>query len=462
MVSALAIIFTAVLPFSAWAADVQPWETRLQPILGQAKLPPGTLGIEIREVRTGRLLFARDPGKAFNPASAIKLLTTAAALSKLGPDFRFETALLRAGDDVCLRGGGDPSLVSERMWMLVEEARGAGLRDIAGDLVLDASLYPREEIAETFEGDSDRAFTAPISSLSINYNSLTIRAEPGEAGKRPRVWLEPDLPAFELRNEARVTTTSGPRDLGASIRPAGGGKFLVKVWGKIGLNQSRITLYRGVPEPSLYAGHVFLEHLRRAGGAFRGRLRMGACPAHAREILRFPSVPLSQIVFGLNKFSNNIIAEMLLRALGKEPTAASGTAEIRSWLERSGIPAPELVLANASGLSRENRVSARTLVAVVLRAAGDLRLAPEFLSSLGILGTDGTVKRRLKGFPDADRVRAKSGSLSGIVTLAGVAAARSAGDVAFAFLFNGPPARDWDARQMEDDLLAAIIADGPQ
>jgi D-alanyl-D-alanine carboxypeptidase/D-alanyl-D-alanine-endopeptidase (penicillin-binding protein 4) len=451
------MVWTSLFILIPTLLPAAPLSEALDPIVARAKLKPETFGIEVASLASGASLYSKNGGASLNPASNIKILITAAALSRLGPAHRFETVVSGNGNDVCLVGGGDPSLVNETMWMLVEEARRNGLKEISGNLILDSSLFPAaRESVEDFEGDQDRAFTAPVAPLSVNFNSITIHIDPTELKSRPLVQLEPELPSFEIRNRAVTAAAGGKRDINASVEFKGE-KGIVEIGGHISSRHGRLTIYRSVPAPDLYAGAVFLEHLRRAGGSFKGKVIRGKCPAEAREIVRFQSKPLSEIISGLNKWSNNFIAEMLLRAVGSEPTPESGLKAIREWLASASIAAPELVMENASGLSKRTRISPKTLTAVLVKAANDFRLGPEYLSSLSILGVDGTLRKWLRESDAKASVRAKSGMLSDAVALSGLADTASHGRVAFSFIFQASKGEHYALMQLEQQLLQALV-----
>ncbi len=442
-------------PFEGFGAD-QPWKDRLGSIVAKAKLKPGSYGLTVMELESGRLLFSQGEKNLLNPASSIKVITAATALDRLGPNHRFETVLYRSSSDLCLQGGGDPSLVTERMWILAEEAVRSGLTGKEENLIVDESLFgANRAYAADFSSDQVRSFTAPISSLSVNFNSLTLLVEPTIPGKPPKVWLKPDLPLFEIINQAKTVKKRKTRPLTAEIR-TGPFPLRVTVKGEISTSKSRKKLYRAVPEPALYAGHVLAEHLRRAGFPLLGKIRKGACPKDAVELVRFKSKPLSQIVFSLNKFSNNFIAEMLVRAMGKEPTASSGLRAMKGWLKQAGIPTGEIQLGNGSGLSRATRISSSALAQIVRYAARKLSIGPEFLASLGIGAVDGTLRRRFHHTPAAGKVRAKSGSLRDVSSLTGLVDNPEVGPVVFAFLFRVRAGQVWRMQHLEEALITRL------
>jgi serine-type D-Ala-D-Ala carboxypeptidase/endopeptidase (penicillin-binding protein 4) len=203
-------------------------------------------------------------------------------------------------------------------------------------------------------------------------------------------------------------------------------------------------------------GHIFSTYFQQTGGTFQGKMIQAKCPEAALEILSFPSKPLSQIVFGMNKFSNNFIAEMLLRLIGNSPSPEKGIQTIQERLVKKEILASELRLENASGLSRKNRISANTLATVVRKSVNDLSIGPEFLSSFGINGSEGTLRRRFQDLPQESLVRAKSGSLLGVVSLVGIVKTLYHQEVVFAFIFNVPSKPNWALQQVEENLISIL------
>ncbi|MFH1263039.1 MAG: D-alanyl-D-alanine carboxypeptidase/D-alanyl-D-alanine-endopeptidase [Pseudomonadota bacterium] len=450
-------VLILLLTFSANSviAAEGPLAEILTPILKQAQLAKGQYGIEVRELRGGKILFSEGADLLFTPASSIKVLIAATALSRLGPNYRFKTLVRKAGNHLCLIGRGDPSLVDESVWLLAKEVRRKGVRKIA-DLIGDDSYFsPARDYSVEFEQDFDQFFAAPVSALSVNSNSLTLHVEPTRIGKPPRILLESELPIFQIRNQALTTSNDVIGGVGTAVERSG--DFLtVSIRGNIFLSE-RITRNCSVPDPALYTAGIFAKQFRRAGGKITGKIRAGICPATGtQELLEFSSKPLSQIVFDLNKTSNNFIAEMLLRAVGTEPNAESGLRTLREWLSARGIEAPGLVLENASGFSRKTRISARTLGLIVRAAAVDLAIAPEFLASLSIGGVDGTLGNRFSATPS--KLRAKTGNMSGIVSLTGVFQTVDGVEVVFSTLFNFPMGDNGEFQRLEERLVAAIVA----
>ena len=456
MVKITATILTALflVPISAFSDTAT---EKIQRRIAKARLPGNALGIEVQDLYRDEVLYSSGANRPLNPASGIKVLTAATALSNLGPNHRFITTVKRSGSDICLIGGGDPSLVSETMWILVEAARRAGISTIDGNLIADSSLFPPHYPHKgSFDAVRSRAFTAPISALSLNYNSLTIYITPQGPRQPAKVHIDPELPLFRVHNRTK-TTQSKPKEKPSVILKQEADHVSVVVAGHIGAQEEQLTLYRAVPTPELYAAHLFASHLQRAGGNLMGKIKHGTCP-NGEVLVQHESKPLSQIIFGLNKFSNNFIAEMLLRAFGGEHTPESGKAAILNWLEEKKIPADKLILDNGSGLSKKTRIPARTLVRALKAAATDTSYGPEFLTSLPIAGLDGTLKRRLQDPETQGTARAKTGWLSDVVSMTGIAESRSGRKLAYSMLFNIQPNKNWEVRKLIDDLLRVIVA----
>ncbi len=416
---------------------------------------PDRLSVLIRSVTAAETLFAHHPDQKRIPASNVKLITSAAAMVYLGPDYTFPTDVYAAGPiqegvlkgDIYLKGYGDSSLVQERMRELANGVRLSGIRRISGDLVADDSFFDEERYGRGWNvGGSLRPYLAPHGALSVNFSVVTVYVEPGpEAGSPARVQLDP--PSDTVRLEARVKT--GPRQGRIQIhlgRRQKNGVDWITVDGSIPVDQERARYSAAVSDPARYAAGVFSAFLRQEGIRLEGRIRRGVTPPEAELVARQLSPPLGEIIRGLNKFSNNFIAEQVLKTLGAEVHGLPGTAEkgllvMRDFLVSLGVPASSFDLADGSGLSRLNQMTARGLVTLLENVYNDFRLRPEFTASLAVLGVDGTVRKRMPASHAARRVRVKTGMLGGVHTLSGFAAAENGEILAFSILSNGDACR---------------------
>ncbi len=413
---------------------------------------PGLRGARVAALvvsrEDGRVLYARDPDRTLVPASNMKVLTAIAALSGFGPTHRFPTEILSDAvpdaegvvPNLYVRGGGDPTLTSEDLWRLAADLRRAGLRRVAGDLVLDASLFDGELWHPSWGRPSARAYHAPVSALSVNYGAYAVQVTPGAAPGQPLgVTIDPAVPFLRLANRGRTGPARGRSRLVVDRRPAGAVEEVV-VSGALRAGGATKVHHRSVLDPVGYAGAVLTMQLEALGIAVEGRMRRGPVPEEAPVLLRFEGKPVAEIVRLFVKYSNNAIAESLVKALGARAGDGSagwetGLAAMREELAGLGIDVDPLTLVDGSGLSYENRVSPRSFVQALQRAHGSFRFGPEFVAALPIAAADGTLSERAEGA--AHGVRAKTGLLTRVTGLSGYAALPDGGIAVFSILTNG-------------------------
>lgn len=376
--------------------------------------------------------IAHNGQTRLNPASVMKLVTTAAALDLLGPAHTFQTRVwsdgpLRDGvieGSLYLQGGGDPGLTQARAWQLLRELRQAGVRGVRGDLVLDGAYYalPAEDPA-LFDQAPLRPYNAQPAALLVNHNTVALRIRP--AGNDLLATLDPPALPLDMRLEADraaacpngferpdIRHESGAESGGRLILA---GPYPVACGGRI----YWVNLLPPEANAALHLAALWQE----LGGTLQGRTRWGRVPANATLLYSHASLPLALLVRDINKFSNNVMARMLFLNLGAaqagEPaTLDKARAAVLAWLSARGLAMPGTVFDNGSGLSRQERLSAETL-ARLLRWAARQPWFFDFAASLPILGVDGTLKTRLADTPLAGRAWLKTGSLNGTRALAG-------------------------------------------
>ena len=381
----------------------------------------------------GRVLYARDADRAMIPASNQKILTAIAALSAFGPTHRFVTEVLSetapdgegAVQTLFVRGGGDPSLTSEDLWRLAADLRRQGVRAVKGDLVLDDSAFDTERWHPSWGTISARAYHAPVGALSVNYGAFATVVEPGAAEGDPvRVSLDPPARFFRLAN--RAVTGPARRGRRALIieRSAGPGRELVTVSGTIPAGADPYTVHRSVTEPALYAGGVLRLQLEANGIEVAGDTKRGHAPPTAHTLLAFEGKPVAETVRLFMKYSNNAIAESLVKAMGARAGEAPGSWQngvpaMRAELAGLGLDTTDIGITDGSGLSYENRITPRRLVEALRMAERSFRFGPEFIAALPIASADGTLEDRADGAAEA--VRAKTGLLTRVTALSGYA-----------------------------------------
>jgi D-alanyl-D-alanine carboxypeptidase/D-alanyl-D-alanine-endopeptidase (penicillin-binding protein 4) len=391
--------------------------------LKKAGIPAGSVAAVVQELGATRPAISHEAQDSVNPASVMKLVTTYAALELLGPAYRWKTEAYLDGNDVVLKGYGDPKLDYESFWMLLRNLRGRGLRDIRGDLVLDRSHFGA--VADgRIDDDAFRPYNVAPDALLVNFKSLRFSFVPGEAGVT--VFAEPALPGLELINTLKLAEGSCPE--GRSFRSLIQAEFQAKpprasftgaypaVCGEKELN---VALF----EPQEYVAAMVKQLWGEMGGTWTGVVRQGSASPAARLVYVHESEPLAQVVRDINKFSNNVMARQLYLTVAAEmggPPARPELAlvSIRQLLKAKGVKAPELVIENGSGLSRIERASAAT-IAAVLEAAWRSAVMPEFVASLPLAAADGTMRKRLLGEGVAGRAHIKTGLLQDVRSIAG-------------------------------------------
>lgn len=404
--------------------------------LERAGVPEEALAVAVHDAGSGRPLYGVNAEQAMNPASLQKLLVTTAALERLGPAFTWSTGVWLAGpvrDGVLdgalhLRGSGDPKLVMERLWLLLRRVQQLGVREIRGDIVLDGSAFAVPDTPPgDFDGEALRPYNAKPGALLLNYRATLYTFVPDVAAGVARVAVEPPLARSPV--DRTVPLAAGPCGDWRGALQAGFG-----VEGQGGNTGTR-TRFTGSyatacgenvwpiadAHPASYDARLLEGLWREMGGTLGGRVREGRAP-DTPPAFEQRSPPLAEVVRDINKFSNNVMAEQLFLTLaaqarpGVPATPEAAREVLRRWLaERLGEPGPEVVVHNGSGLSRENRVSAR-LLARLLAAVYASPVMPELAASLPVSGTDGTLRRMRAG---TGRAHLKTGSLRDVAGLAG-------------------------------------------
>lgn len=459
----LGILFLAGAT-AAQAADALP--AGVKDALRRVGLPATGLSVYVHEVGAPQPVLAVDADAGRNPASVMKVLTTFAALEELGPAYAWKTeawssATVRDGrldGDLYLKGYGDPYLVIEHFWRLLRALRNEGIREISGDLVLDQSyLQPPPADPGEFDGQPNRAYNVLPAALLVNFQAVNFRFEP-RAG-HVHVSADP-LPAhIELDNRLKLTRSGcrgWNRDLAIQSARTNGRERIV-LRGSYDAVCGENELFRVVSEPAPYIHGVFQRLWTEQGGRFGGRVREASVPAGAQRLAAIASPPLADIVRSVNKYSNNVMTRQLLLTLGAERVAPPGTLgkgllALRTWLARRGFQFPELLLENGSGLSRDERISARHLGEVLL-AAWASPVMPEFVSSLPVAAHDGTLKRRFVGTPLDGRIHLKTGSLNTVRSLGGYLLDRQGRRVVVVSLHNHRRLDTHSGEAVQDALL---------
>ena len=344
--------------------------------------------------------------------------------------------------NLIVEGQGDPFLVVEHLHRLANQLYLAGLRRVEGDLLIDASFFDKTAKPPGFDQDgSEHAYQAATSAFSVNFNSIELSVQPGPLGRAPRAAFVPPTPYISLRNEAK-TVKDGRTRLSVK-RQAGKDGLVFILRGQMRADYAGTTYYLRVPEPGPFCGAALLDALKRVGIKVSGKVRFAPVPKTAQPFVRFQSPFLSQIVSETNKWSNNQMAEQLLKAIGARIYGTPGSfdkgvavARAVAW-ELAAIPPEAITFRNGSGLGDANRIAPDVFARLLVNMAANPQIGPELLASLAIAGSDGTLRRLFADSDVAYKLRGKSGSLNDVFAVAGLLTTKSGRQVALMLEFEG-------------------------
>ena len=478
---AVGVLATASVPVSAGPPPAKApaatptasadWEKaladRIDAALAEEFLAKGQVSVAVVDLATGKALYGQNADRPLNPASNVKLMTTAAALALLGPEHRYATTLEAkevvdgvVKGNLYLRGGGDPALVTGNLYEMAARLKASGITKIEGGVVVDGSRFSGDGLPPGFDQKNEFAsYRAPIGAASINFNTYEVRVRPGKAGAPPHAAVNPPVKSIELQVEAK--TVAGRRNKLVVAVDDKDGTTVVTLKGEVGADAG-VSAYRyPVKDPSKYAGETLAVMLKQVGIKLgRRKVVSGGVRHGSRVLVTHRSDTLSVLVRSVNKLSNNFMAETILRTLDEKDGAevTPGLDRVRAWAEGAGIPTQGLRYGNGSGLYDNNRISAGQIVAVLAHMYGDFRVRGDYLASLAVMGVDGTTRRRLKDSDARGWIKVKTGTLDGVSALSGYAGKEGRDPVAFSILVNG--IGKWDtnkARKVQDRVAEAIV-----
>jgi D-alanyl-D-alanine carboxypeptidase/D-alanyl-D-alanine-endopeptidase (penicillin-binding protein 4) len=418
----------------------------------------------------------------------MKLFTTALALAKLGPEYRFHTTLETRGTissegvlngDVALVGRGDPNLSNRKFpFELKEEFDGPpqkalvefadavvarGVKEISGDVIGDDSYFPRERYPNGWEiDDMVWEYGAAISAIVVDDNVVTLTLTPGEQPGNPvQAAVTPATPDFSVENDVTTSAADVKSDLTLTREP---GSHLVVVKGSLPARSALRKLVLAIEEPAQHAAtslkRLLEERGIRVAGVARARHDHAEPSGDPAILAEHVSVPLVDAVKLINKISQNLHAEMLLRTVARQTGAWATPDDLMKppadFYASAGIAPGDVIQTDASGLSRHDLVTPRALV-TLLSFAQKQSWFESYYASLPVAGADGTLEDRMKNTPAAGRIHAKTGSVEHVRTLSGFAETPSGRRLIFSFLSNNQGGKSHEAAEALTGLCVAML-----
>lgn len=452
------ILLFVFLPAASSHADVN--HKKILSFISKSPPSQRKIGIMVRSADTGRTVFRYNGKKEFIPASNNKILSSIAALSLLGKNFRFKTKFYLGGGihsgvghgGLYVKGFGDPTIDVGKLREIAGRIKALGINKIDGGIYLDGSYFDDVHYAEGWDPEwFDKGFCPPVTAISFNYNSAKIKiSASGVQGAPATVRTEPAEFPFPIRN--RVST----RLKKSGVRAEYNERNDLIISGYVSSRKKAETMELSVPDPFFYFGAVLKQVLEENGVEVSGNIDRGRVPKWSGKILTHYSEPLGTIIHEYNKESVNIIGESIVKVIGAEFSGVpgswkSGTRAIENHLRRIGLNG-NFSMADGSGLSRLNRVSPEDITEALSKAYGDPDISEEFLASLPIAGVDGTLEKRFRNLKG--RVYAKTGYLEGARSLSGYVFGKNGRVYVFSIISNGMGAR---VKKLQNLLLRELV-----
>ena len=456
------ILVLSLLIFPVSELGATNYQNKFSALIPQSARGNGKLGVYVMSLKDNRVIFHYNENKNFIPASNNKVISSYAALSLLGKNYRFKTEFYAGGEisDGIVFGGlyikayGNPVMTTDDLMSIVLRMKSMGIKRIKGDIYLDDTYFDSVEYASGWKSEwIGDYYCPPIAAFALNYNTIDVKVTPTTIGSRPKIGIDPESFIPNINNRA-VTSKHKTRMI-VKLDPLG---KLLNVSGKINRRSGQQTYTISALKPTTYFGQVFRNLLAAEGIGFDGQVIGKEVPAWSTIIYTHYSDPLHEIIYEFNKDSINIIGETLVKTLGAEYLGIPGSWEgglfvISKFLKESGTGS-DIEISDGSGLSRYNRVSPKVLTTILSRAYNRSDFSYEYLSSLPVAGVDGTLKKRFRGSRIKGRVAAKTGYLNGVRALSGYVFAKDGNILVFSVISNG---LGYKAKTFQNDLLLQLI-----
>ncbi len=435
-------------------------------------IPQENVSLAVHKIGADSPLVSLHEDVPRNPASVMKMLTTFAALSKLGPGFQWKTEVKRTGlaqggvlrGDLILVGRGNPMFVQHDLWSMVNHLDARGITSVAGDLIIDSSYFDLPEYdAGAFDGKEYRPYNAGPDAALFNFSSVDFSLVPRKGYQFVDVRVAPKVKGLEIESTIKQLNGDcrGNRiKLRLNVEPLETGTKVIYS-GHYPRSCGRYQLTRVVlPSTELMYG-TLSTLMESRGGELSGSLLIGRAPENAKKLFTLSSKTLSEVVRSTNKFSNNVMSQQLYLTLGAqtygEPaTRGKGEKALKAALESQGVDTDSLIIANGSGLCRQCQVTSQTLMQL-LDAAWESVYMPEFVSSLGVPGIDGSLRKRFPKGNYTGRVHMKTGTIDHVSAAAGYVQSKSNERYRFVLMINHKNAHKGAGNTFQRRLMSWIV-----
>jgi len=471
-------------------------DKRIDKILAASDARRGSWGLQVVELESGKLLYERNADHLFIPASNMKMFTTAAALEKLGPDFVFHTTVEsdagpdaqgRVGD-LYLVGRGDPNLgprtfpytyhgaaqaADKSIQEMADQVKARGVREVTGKLIADDSYFVFEPFAPNWAADDlEWGYGAPVTALAFNDNLLALEVKPGDkVGDAATIRLTPMADYYQLKNHVVTSANGTEKNYHLERQP---GSMELDLWGQVPLDGGDDVDTIAITNPPQLVAELFRAALQTRGILVRGPIEVRhftrleaeaipnvATPSPSRVVLaEHTSPPLSEAIKVVNKESENLHAETLLRTLGQvqnhQGSLAGGLEALNTFAaQQVGILPGETYFSDGSGLSREDLVAPQAAVKLLLYMARSPQFK-EYLDSLPVSGIDGTLAHRFLTDEVKGKIHAKTGSVEHVNTLSGYMDLPSGKRLVFSIMTNNHPLSNRTGQETLDAVTLEI------